>query len=99
MRETAMLASKSLGLFKEALKRMTRELVPNTWEAPVCCTAVTQPSLAESENSPGFQQRQRRRASAAHAGWESYVSPKDNRYKATQTSSCLEDGENQHLLQ
>lgn len=49
-----MLASKSLGLFKKALKQMTRELVPNTWEAPVCCMAVTQPSLAESENSPGL---------------------------------------------
>lgn len=37
-----------------ALKQMTQELMPNTWEAPVCCMAVTQPSLAESENSPGL---------------------------------------------
>lgn len=53
-RKTVMLASKSLGLFKKALKQMTQEFVPNTWEAPVCCMAVTQPSLAESENSPGL---------------------------------------------
>lgn len=33
---------------------MTQELMPNTWEVPVCCMAVTQPSLAESENSPGL---------------------------------------------
>jgi len=47
-----MLASESR--LKKAVKQMTRELVPNTWEAPVCCMAVTQPSLAESENSPGL---------------------------------------------
>lgn len=51
-RETVMLASERLGLFKKALKQMTPVLVPNTWVVPVCCMAVTQPCLAESENSP-----------------------------------------------
>lgn len=53
-RENATPASERLGLFGRALKQMTRASVPNTWEAPVCCMAVTQPSLAEAENSPGL---------------------------------------------
>lgn len=53
-RERLIFASKSLGLFRKDLKQMTQESMPNTWEVPVCCMAVTQPSLAESENSPGL---------------------------------------------
>lgn len=53
-RETATLASERLGVFRRALNQLTRASVPNTWEAPVCCMAVTQPSLAEPENSPGL---------------------------------------------
>lgn len=52
---------------------------------------------AESEHSPGLPAVTGEESLSC--SWESCVSPKDNRYKAAQTSFHLEDGENQHLLQ
>lgn len=93
-KETVMLASKSLGLFKKALKQMTQELVPNTWEAPVCCMAVTQPSLAESENNPGLPTvTEEKSLSRSHTSDSRVYPPKTIigiRYKAIQPPSHLE---------
>lgn len=89
-----MLASKSLGLFKKALKQMTQESVPNTWEAPVCCMAVTQPSLAESGNSPGLPTVTEGESLSRSRMSDSDVHPTKTiinvRYKAIKTPSHLE---------